>query len=147
MPSSVRTLPLALLIAMASGCVRISATPFGAPAAAPTPVDSVRVFATSSPPAYTEVAVLRARRFLVSDTKVLMALRRQAAALGANGIMLLNTRGDGSRTTSGSGIIVGGPNSGSVIVGNGTSEVDSFERAVAIRWTSSPAASQAVRTP
>ena len=76
-----------------------------------------------------------------------MALRRQAAALGANGIMLLNTRGDGSRTTSGSGIIVGGPNSGSVIVGNGTSEVDSFERAVAIRWTSSPAASQAVRTP
>jgi len=83
---------------------------------------------------YSEVAVLRAHRFLVSDSKVLAALRKRAAALGANGILLLNAANAATQTHTGAGVIIGGRNNGNVIVGNATTEIDEFERAVAIRW-------------
>jgi hypothetical protein len=92
------------------------------------------VFATQSPGEYTELAVLRARRFLARDAKVLSALRKRAARLGANGLLLLNTRGSGGVRGSGTGVVIGGPRDGQVIVGNVQTEVDEFERAVAIRY-------------
>lgn len=75
---------------------------------------------------------MKARRFLATDSRVLDALRRRAARLGANGLLLLNTRGSGGVRGSGTGVIVGGPRSGDVIVGNVETDVDEFERAVAI---------------
>ena len=83
---------------------------------------------------YTEMAVLRAHRFLASDAHVLSALRSHAARLGANGLLLLNTRGSGGVRGSGTGVVIGGPRSGEVVVGNVQTDVDEFERAVAIRY-------------
>jgi hypothetical protein len=94
----------------------------------------VRVFATQSPGEYTELAVLRSHRFLARDSQVLGALRRRAARLGANGLLLLNTRGSGGVHGSGTGVVVGGPHDGQVVVGNVDTNVDEFERAVAIRY-------------
>ena len=124
-----------LLPLLASACVRISTTRLGEPASPELPVDAVRVFATNAPANYTEVAVLKSHRFFANDSKVLDALREQAAKLGANGVLLLNTRGSGSSQHSGSGVIIGGRADGGVIVGSGTSKVDDFERAVAIRYS------------
>jgi hypothetical protein len=131
---SVERFALLLVMSSLAACVRISATALGEPPAPSIPEDSVRVFATNAPPLYKEVAVLKAHRFLASDSKVLETLRRHAASLGANGVLLLNTRGGGSQTHSTSGVILGGPNSGGIVMGSGTSKVDDFERAVAIRW-------------
>lgn len=127
--------PVVLAIVMLSlaACVRVSATRI-AQAQAAVPVDSVRVFATQSPGEYTELAVLRSHRFLVSDSRVLNALREHAARLGANGLLLLNTRGGGGVHGTGTGVIVAGRNQGQVITGNVDTEVDEFERAVAIRY-------------
>lgn len=127
--------PVVLAIVMLSlaACVRVSATRI-AQAQASVPVDSVRVFATQSPGEYTELAVLRSHRFLVSDSRVLNALRERAARLGANGLLLLNTRGGGGVHGTGTGVIVAGRNQGQVITGNVDTEVDEFERAVAIRY-------------
>lgn len=130
-----RLAPLLLFPTLAIGCVRVSTTGFGEPAVRPIPVEDVRVFATTAPPTYTEVAVLRARRFLASDSKTLNALVKRAASLGANGVLLLNTRSGGSQAHSNSGVIIGGKADGGLIVGSGTSKVDDFERAVAIRWS------------
>jgi hypothetical protein len=124
---------LVLLSLAASGCVRVSTTRIGR-AEASLPADSVRVFATQSPSDYTEVAVLRAHRFLARDAHVLRALRSRAADLGANGLLLLNTRGAGGVRGSGTGVVIGGPRDGQVVVGNVQTEVDEFERAVAIRY-------------
>jgi hypothetical protein len=115
-----------------TACVRVSTTRIGV-AGAPVSADSVRVFATQSPDEYTELAVLRVHRFLARDTQVMSALRRRAAQLGANGILLLNTRGATGRA-SGSGVVVSGPRAGEVIVGNVRTDVDEFQRAVAIRY-------------
>ena len=120
--------------ALSTGCVRISSTTIAAGAPPSTHSDSVNVFITRPPAAYSEVAVLRAHRFLVSDSKVLAALRKRAAALGANGILLLNAANAATQTHTGAGVIIGGRNNGNVIVGNATTEIDEFERAVAIRW-------------
>ena len=116
----------------ASACVRVSTTRIG-DAEASIPADSVRVFATQSPGEYRELAVLRAHRFLARDAHVLQALRRRAADLGANGLLLLNTRGAGGVRGSGTGVVIGGRRDGQVVVGNVQTEVDEFERAVAIR--------------
>lgn len=124
---------LALVMLSLGACVRVSTTRIAQSQAA-VPVDSVRVFATQSPGEYTELAVLRSHRFLVSDTRVLNALREHAARLGANGLLLLNTRGSGGVHGSGTGVIVGGRNAGQVITGNVDTNVDEFERAVAIRY-------------
>ena len=119
-------------LCLASGaCVRVSTTRI-APAQSAVSSDSVRVFATQSPGEYTELAVLRAHRFLASDSRVLDALRERAARLGANGLLLLNTRGSGGTRGSGTGVIIGGPRAGDVVVGNVETNVDEFERAVAI---------------
>ena len=99
-------------------------------------MDSVRVFATQSPGEYTEVAVLRSHRFLASDSRVLNALREHAARLGANGLLLLNTRGSGGVHGTGTGVIIGGRNSGQVVTGSVDTNVDEFERAVAIVYKS-----------
>ena len=127
-----RSLVAIFAAALASvGCVRVSTTRI-APAHTPVNADSVRVFATQSPGEYTELAVLRARRFLASDSRVLTALRQRAAGLGANGLLLLNTRGSGGVRGSGTGVVIGGPRAGDVVVGNVETAVDEFERAVAI---------------
>lgn len=131
MPSRVSLLAIVLLATTSVACVRVSTTRI-APAQASVAADSVRVFATQSPAEYTELAVLRARRFLASDSHVLEALRKRAARLGANGLLLLNTRGTGGMRGTGTGVVVGGPRSGEVVVGNVQTEVDEFERAVAI---------------
>jgi len=54
---------LAVLTLTSVACVRVSTTRI-APARASVDPDSVRVFATQSPGEYTELAVLRAHRFL-----------------------------------------------------------------------------------
>jgi hypothetical protein len=126
---------IALACVSATACVRVSTTRLTS-AGASVPVDSVRVFATQSPGEYTELAVLRAHRFLARDAKVLDALRSRAARLGANGLLLLNTRGAGGVRGSGTGVVIGGPRAGEVVVGNVQTEVDEFERAVAIRYRS-----------
>jgi len=129
-----RTLSAVLLLSLTStACVRVSTTRL-APAQSSVPDDSVRVFATQSPGEYTELAVLRSHRFLARDSQVLTALRRRAARLGANGLLLLNTRGSGGAHGSGSGVVIGGPHDGQVVVGSVDTRVDDFERAVAIRY-------------
>ena len=65
----------------ATGCVHISTTPLANSGPAISP-DSVQVFATKTPTEYKELAVLRAKRFLVSDKKTLAALRKEAAEMG-----------------------------------------------------------------
>jgi hypothetical protein len=129
-----RLASLLFLPTLAIGCVRVSSTGLGEPSARSIPVEEVRVFATTAPPTYTEIAVLKTHRFLASDSKTLNALVKRAASMGANGVILLNTRAGGSQAHSGSGVIIGGRADGGVIVGAGTSKVDDFERAVAIRW-------------
>ena len=124
---------IGVLSLAATACVRVSTTRIGV-AGASVPDDSVRVFATQSPGEYTELAVLRAHRFLARDSQVLSALRRRAARLGANGLLLLNTRGAGGVRGSGTGVVIGGPRDGQVVVGNVQTDVDEFERAVAIRY-------------
>ncbi len=124
---------IAIASFVATGCVRVSTTRLTR-ASAPVSSDSVRVFATQTPGDYTELAVLRAHRFLARDSQVLRALRERAARLGANGLLLLNTRGSGGVRGSGTGVVIGGPRNGEVVVGNVQTEVDEFERAVAIRW-------------
>jgi hypothetical protein len=95
----------------------------------------VKVFAVTQPPHYTELALLRTHRFLVSDTKVLDALKKRAAQLGANGILLINAAGSGTQSHSGSGVIVAGRKAGNVLVGDGETKIDAFERAIAIRFS------------
>jgi hypothetical protein len=131
MPSRVSLLALALVALTSVACVRVSTTRI-APAQESVAADSVRVFATQSPGEYTELAVLRAHRFLATDSRVLDALRKRAARLGANGLLLLNTRGSGGMRGTGTGVVVGGPRAGEVVVGNVRTDVDEFERAVAI---------------
>ena len=148
MSSSSSALRLAFLLVIATtGCVRISTLSLNQPAATAIPVDSVRVFVTNAPAAYTEVAVLRSRRFLAGERRTLDAFRERAARLGANGVLLIGMRGDGRRTQTGTGVVIGGQNDGSVIVANGTSDPDEFERVVAIRWTAPAAGTQAVARP
>ena len=126
---------LALVMLSLSACVRVSTTRIGQTQAS-VPVDSVRVFATQSPGDYTELAVLRSHRFLASDSRVLNALREQAARLGANGLLLLNTRGSGGVHGTGTGVVIAGRGSGQVVTGSVDTDVDEFERAVAIVYKS-----------
>ena len=118
-----------------TACVRISSTTIAAVPPTAVRADSVRVFITKPPQAYTEVAVLKAHRFLVTDSKVLSALRRKAAELGANGILLVNAANAATQTHTGAAVIIGGRDNGNVVVGNAKTEVDEFEKAVAIRWS------------
>jgi len=122
------------LLRPTTACVRVSTTRL-APATTAIHSDSVRVFATQSPGEHQELAVLRTRRFLASDSRVLTALRRHAAGLGANGLLLLNTRGSGGVQDSGTGVVIGGPRNGEVIVGSVQTNVDEIQHAVAIRYT------------
>lgn len=122
-----------LLLASVLACVRVSSTRLAPSTEPAVERDSVTVFVTHPPATYTELAVLRAHRFLASDGKVLAALRKEASKVGANGLVLLNANA-GTQRHSGTGVIIGGQNNGGVVVGNATTEVDVFERAVAIRW-------------
>jgi hypothetical protein len=118
-----------------TACVRISSTTIAVAPPATVRADSVRVFVTKPPETYAEVAVLKAHRFLVTDAKVLSALRQKAADLGANGILLVNAANAATQTHSGAAVIIGGRDNGNVVVGNAKTEVDEFEKAVAIRWS------------
>jgi hypothetical protein len=115
----------------ATGCVHVSATPFGnvGPAISP---DSVQVFATRTPTAYKEVAVLRAERFLVTDRKTLEGLRKKAASLGADGILLLNAANSATQQHETTGVIWTGKKP-DVVTSSTTTTIDAFERAVAIK--------------
>jgi hypothetical protein len=125
-----RLAPTVFLGALASGCVHVSTTPIGNTGPAISS-DSVQVFAMKMPQEYREIAVLRARRFLVSDTKTLAALRKEAAELGANGILLINAANSGTQHHEGTGVIW--KKDPKVISTSGTTTVDAFERAVAIK--------------
>jgi hypothetical protein len=128
----------AALALSAAACVRVAATPLGPGGFPAVPADSVRVFATLSPPSYTEIAVLRASRVFRGDAAALRALRERAGRLGADGLLLLNTRAASPASTNVSGVIVGGAESGSVLVGRADGGADDFARAVAIRITPTP---------
>jgi len=122
----------ALLATTACG-VRVAATPLTPGAAyAPVPADSVRLFVTRAPARYTELALLKADGFFPQrDAKRLRALRERAGQLGANGLLLLGTQAPASVDVS--GVVVGGPASGSVLVGQAGGAEDET-RAVAIRY-------------
>ena len=126
-----RLAPTVFLGALASGCVHVSATPFETLGPAISP-DSVQVFATKMPAQYREIAVLKARRFLVTDRKTLAALRREAAEMGANGILLVNAPNSGTQHHEGTGVIWSGKRP-TVVSTSGTTSIDAFEKAVAIR--------------
>lgn len=134
--SRVRALLTALLgAATATACVHVATTPLGAGRGLPpVPADSVRVFATQAPAAYTELALLRTERplSLASDRRALRALRQQAGQLGANGVLLLNPRNAASTHGDVRGIILGRRTG--VFSGQVDTEVDEVERAVAIRY-------------
>jgi hypothetical protein len=123
----------AVLVLAAAACVRVSVTPLGAGTFPAVPPDSVRVFATQAPPSYTEVAVLRAAHPFAGGRTTLRALRARAGQLGANGLLLLNTRGAAPAPAAVSGVVVGGPQSGGLVLGQADGDVDDFGRAVAIR--------------
>jgi cytidylate kinase len=125
----------ATLVAVAlstSACVRISSTSL-APSVGMYNPDSVRVFAVNRPPEYTELAILRTHRFLVSDTRVLEELKKRAAQVGANAILLINAANSATQSHSGSGVIITGRDAGNVVIGDAETKIDAFERAVAIR--------------
>jgi hypothetical protein len=126
-------LVVAAILLSTSACVRISSTRLDHTAPA-VPADSVKVFALLAPERYTELAILKAHRFLVSDSRVLNALKQRAARMGANGILLVNTKSAATQIHTGPAVILADGKPG-VIVGNGTTKVDQFERAIAIRWT------------
>lgn len=127
-----RLAPTVFLGALVSGgCVHVSTTPIAAPRA-PIAPDSVQVFATQKPSEYKELAVLRAKRFLVSDKKTLAALRREAAELGADGILLVNAANSGTQHQDGTGVIWS-DRQPRVISTSSTTRIDAFERAVAIK--------------
>ena len=115
----------------ATGCVHVSTTPIATPRAAISP-DSVEVFATRTPSEYKELAVLRAKRFLVSDKKTLAALRKEAAELGADGILLINAANSGTQRHEGTGVIWTRKRP-DIITSSGTTTIDAFEKAVAIK--------------
>jgi hypothetical protein len=125
--------PTVFLGALAStACVRISTTSLGGSAGPAVSPDSVQVYATQTPTEYKEVAVLRARRFLISDRKTLDALRREAAHLGADGILLLNVANSGTQHHETTGVIWTRKKP-DVITSSTNTTVDAFERAVAIK--------------
>lgn len=127
-----RLAPTVFLGAIAStGCVHVSTTPIAAPRAAISP-DSVQVFATRTPAEYKELAVLRAKRFLVSDRKTLAALRREAAEMGADGILLINAANSATQHHEGTGVIWTRKRP-DVITSSSTTTIDAFEKAVAIK--------------
>jgi hypothetical protein len=126
-----RLAPTVFLGAIAStGCVFVSTTPLANTGPAISP-DSVQVFATRKPTEYRELAVLEAHRFLVSDRKTLGELRRRAAALGADGILLLNAANSGTQHTDGTGVIWG--EKPRVVSTSSSTSIDAFEKAVAIK--------------
>ena len=127
-----RLAPTVFLGAIAStGCVHVSTTPI-ANAGRPISRDSVQVFATKTPTEYREVAVLRARRFLVSDKKTLDALRKEAASLGADGILLINAANSGTQHHESTGVIWTRKRP-DIISSSTTTTIDAFEKAVAIK--------------
>lgn len=126
-----RLAPTVFLGAIASGgCVHVSTTPLtnSRPAISP---DSVTVFATQTPTEYKELAVLRAHRFLVSDRKTLAALRKEAAELGADGILLVNAANSGTQHHEGTGVVW--EKKPRIVTSSTTTTIDAFERAVAIK--------------
>ena len=115
----------------ATGCVHVSTTPMAPSRPAISP-DSVQVFATRTPTEYKELAVLRTKRFLVSDRKALNALRKEAAELGADGILLLNAANSGTQHHESTGVIWTRKRP-DVITSSTTTTIDAFEKAVAIK--------------
>lgn len=123
--------PTIFVGALVAACVNVKATPIGKVGPA-VPPDSVQVFATKAPADYQEIAVLKTDRILASDRKTLAALRKQAAKLGADGLLLINVANSGTKQHDGVGVILvnGDPK---IVAGSGETRVDAFERAVAIR--------------
>ena len=121
-----RSRALLALVALAfAACIRVSTLPLE-PARASVAVDSVRVFTTHAPDDYTELAILRTVGLWASDARALSALRKRAAQLGANGLLL-----PGSLRGTGASVIVG-RRTGQVVADALDTDADQFERAVAI---------------
>ncbi len=144
-PSPRAALPSVLLALSTVGCVRVSTTRLSTATFPIVPPDSVRVYATQAPPAYTELAVLRASRLWRSSPAALAALRASASRLGADGLLLLNTRSGSTGRGGVTGVILGGSASGGILMGDANTNVDEFARAVAIRLT--PPSSDSTRPP
>ena len=123
------------LLVVLTACVRVHSTPLASTPYPAVPADSVRLFALNPPAKYTEVAIMSTQRIFGSDRKAVAALREKAGRLGANGVLLLNPRaavlGNSGPNV---GVIVGGKNPSTVIVGDQGNEIDEFGRAVAIRY-------------
>ena len=119
-----------------TACVRVHSTPLASVPLPPVPADSVRLFALNAPAKYTEIAMMRVDGFFSSDKKAVSALRKKAAAMGANGVILLNPRAAVLGNSGPNiGVIVGGRHPSTVIVGDGDNdEIDEFKRAIAIRY-------------
>jgi hypothetical protein len=122
---------LALVTLPLAACIRVSTMRL-APARAAVPVDSVRVFATHAPDEYTEIAILHTIALVASDARSLDALRKRAAQLGANGLLLAR---NGIHRT-GTGVIGGDRRNGHVIIGTFDADDTDFQRAVAIIYKS-----------
>jgi len=82
------------------------------------------VFATHAPDEYTEIAILHTIALVASDARSLNALRKRAAQLGANGLLLVR---NGIHGTG-----VGDRRNGQVITGTFDTDDTDFQRAVAI---------------
>lgn len=131
---TVRTIAALSSLLAFPACVRISATRISGSAVAVS-ADSVQVFATQKPGEYREIAVLTSHRFLVSDARTLAALRKRAAQLGANGLLLVNADDAATQRHSGTAVVwTPGSKPPTVVTGNASTSVDEFEKAIAIRF-------------
>jgi hypothetical protein len=105
-----------------AGCAGTSQVITGQPR---TPVDAADVtLYTSAPPAYEEIAVIEAHSrgsFAVGDQNkldaVIARLKKAAAALGANGVLLQDTGSGGGGGGIGTG--VGASSGGGVVISTG----------------------------
>lgn len=87
------------------------------------------------------------QRIFGSDRKAVAALREKAGRLGANGVLLLNPRAAVLGSSGPNvGVIVGGKNPSTVIVGDQGSEIDEFGRAIAIRYVADSSTADSTRT-
>ena len=108
-PTSVTQLALWLAIFALAGCVTTSRVITGKPR---TPIDPSQVTLYSSPPPkYEEIAVIDASSrssFAFGDQKkmdaVIERLKKEAASLGANGVLLQSTGSDGAGGSVGAGV-------------------------------------------
>ena len=131
MRSPFRAAALALS-ALLAGCTTVRVVPLGPERYAPVDPAQVRIFATVAPTRYTEVAILTGvDEIFNNEARLAEKLRRTAARLGANGILLLR-----DHPGYGEGGAAKGDSSVAVAVGSGYG----LGRVIAIRYDPAAAA-------